>query len=120
MIQHKERDDFYIAMGFRLKQIRQMRKISQENLAAMMRTVRQTIQKYESGEIKMQPDFIQQCADIFNIPIGYFYGEGNKQKYSRASLLIAAEAMMLPNDEVRKNIFTLIKSINHIKEQDNH
>jgi len=120
MIQRKERDDFYAQMGFRLKQIRQTKRMSQEGLAVTVGTVRQTIQKYESGEIKMQPDFIHQCAEVFHIPIGYFYGEGNKQQYSRASLLIAAEAMMLPSDEVRKHIYALIKSINHVQEQDNN
>lgn len=96
-----------------------MRKVSQNELAAALGVVTQTIQKYESGEVKMQPEIIDKCAKVFKIPVGYFYGEGNKQKFSRASLMIASEAMMLPNDDVRKHIYGLLKSINHITEQDN-
>ena len=69
-------ENFYSDMGFRLKQIRQIRKMSQNDLAEALNVVRQTIQKYENGEIKMSPEVIQQCAGIFTIPIGYFYGEG--------------------------------------------
>jgi len=119
MIKRKERDDFYIAMGFRLKQIRQVKKISQQELADALGVVMQTIQKYESGEIRMLPEIIQQCAQTFTIPVGYFYGEGNAQKFTRVSLMVASEVMMLPNDDIRKGVYSLAKIINAAWEQDN-
>ena len=119
-MKRKEHESFYVEMGFRLKQIRQMRKVSQNELAEALGVVTQTIQKYESGEVKMQPEIIDKCSWIFKIPVGYFYGEGHQQKYTRASLMIAAEAMMLPTDEVRKHVYGLLKSINHAAEQDNN
>lgn len=120
MINKGQRHEFYAEMGFRLKQVRQVKRISQQDLADALGVVTQTIQKYESGEVKMSPEIIHQCAHVFKTPVGYFYGEGNAKKYSRASLLIAAEAMLLPSEEVRKHIYMLIKSINHASEQDNN
>ncbi|HPF78863.1 MAG TPA: helix-turn-helix transcriptional regulator [Alphaproteobacteria bacterium] len=113
------RNNFYSEMGFRLKQIRQIKGVSQNELAEALGVVTQTIQKYESGEIRMLPEIIHKCAQLFQISVGYFYGETNQKKFSRSSLMIAAEAMMLPSDEVRKNLYSLIKSINHATEQDN-
>ncbi len=100
-------------MGFRLKQIRQLRKISQGELALALGVVTQTIQKYESGEVKIQPETIQRCAEVFKISIGYFYGEeASTKQFSRASLMIASEIMTLPNDKLRKGVFNLVRTIN--------
>ncbi len=108
----KEEDRFYIDMGFRLKQIRQSKHVPQSELAVALGLVTQTVQKYESGEIKMSPEIIQKCAQLFRISVGYFYGEGQAhQKYSRVGLMIASEVMMLPSVEIQKHLFELIRSI---------
>lgn len=120
MNQYKERDEFYIDMGFRLKQIRQIKKVSQNDLADALGVVMQTIQKYESGEVKMSPEIIQKCASFFKVSVGYFYGEEHtNKKYTRVSLMIASEVMMLPSQEIQKSLYALIKSITAISEQDN-
>lgn len=121
MNNHKiEEDNFYIDMGFRLKQIRQIKKVSQVDLANALGVVSQTIQKYESGEVKMSPEIIQKCAQLFKVSVGYFYGEDHRQqKFSRMSLMIASEIMMLPSVEVQKNIYALVKSITKSSGQDN-
>jgi transcriptional regulator with XRE-family HTH domain len=86
MINLKEGADFYGEMGFRLKQIRQIKKVSQTALADALGVVSQTIQKYESGKIKISPEIIQRLAEIFKVSVGYFYGEGHTQKkFSRVS-----------------------------------
>ncbi len=113
MVQRKEQNSFYAEMGFRLKQTRQSRGVSQDDLAKALGVVSQTIQKYESGEIKMQPEVLQACARMFAVPIGHFYGEDSAaQKYSRVSLMIASEIMMIPNREAQKHLYHFIKSIN--------
>jgi len=120
MINRKEQTGFYTEMGFRLKQIRQTKGVSQSDLALSLGVVSQTIQKYESGEVRMLPEVIQKCAAYFEIPVGYFYGEGHSQKkLSRASLMIASEVMMLPSDEIRKTIYAMVRNINLAWEQDN-
>lgn len=116
-----ERSDFYAEMGFRLKQIRQIKKVSQSDLANALGVVTQTIQKYESGEVRMLPEIIQTLAEIFQVSVGYFYGEGHAhKKFSRVSLMIASEVMMLPSNEVKKNLYHLVRSINEQSGQDNN
>jgi transcriptional regulator with XRE-family HTH domain len=120
MINQVEQNNFYSEMGFRLKQIRQIKKVSQSDLADALGVVNQTIQKYESGEVRMLPEIIQRLAEVFQVSVGYFYGEGNRQKkFSRVSLMIASEVMMLPNNEIKKNLYNLIRSINETSGQDN-
>ena len=105
---------FYAEMGFRLKKIRQEKQISQYDLAQLLGVVTQTIQKYESGEIKIPPDIIHHCAMIFKISVGYFYGEEPiKIGSQRITLLIALEISKLPSNDIKKNLYHLILSINH-------
>lgn len=120
MINQVERNDFYSEMGFRLKQIRQVKKVSQNELAEALGVVSQTIQKYESGEIRMLPEIIHKCAEVFKVSVGYFYGEEHTQrKFSRVSLMIASEVMMIPSNDIQKNIYALVRSINEHTGQDN-
>ena len=113
MTRRQRQNDFYVEMGFRLKQLRQMRQISQQELADALGVVTQTIQKYESGETRMLPEIIQKCALTFKVPVGYFYGEDiAQQKFSRVSLMVASEVMRLPSNDIKKNIYTLVRSIN--------
>ena len=116
MIHRKEQKNFYVEMGFRLKQIRQMRRLSQNDIALALGLVAQTIQKYESGEIRMQPEVIQACSRFLKVPIGYFYGEDSQiQEYSRVSLMIASEIMLLSSKDAQKHLYHFIKSINDNK-----
>lgn len=120
MVNSMGRSDFYAEMGFRLKQIRQIKNVSQSDLANALGVVTQTIQKYESGEVRMLPEAIQRLAEVFQLSVGYFYGEGNTQKkLSRVSLMIASEVMMLPNNEIKTNLYQLVRSINEQSGQDN-
>lgn len=107
---------FYTEMGFRLKKIRQERHVSQDDLARSLGIVKQTIQKYESGEVKIPPDILHQCARLFRVSVGYFYGEepikiGNQ----KISLLIASEVSKLPSNDVKKSLYHLVCNINRIK-----
>lgn len=113
-INNQERE-FYREMGFRLKKIRQEKNVSQESLARSLGMVKQTIQKYESGEIKLQPDVLLRCATIFKISVGYFYGEEKiKIPNNSATILLASEISKLPSNDIKKNLFQLVRSINHV------
>ena len=104
---------FYTEMGFRLKKIRQERHVSQYDLARSLNVVTQTIQKYESGEIKIPPDVLHYCAQSFKVSVGYFYGEeAIKIGHQRISLLIASEVSKLPSNDVKKSLYHLILTIN--------
>ena len=105
-------NNFYYEIGFRLKQIRQGRGVSQEKLAGALGIAKQTIQKYESGEIRMSPEVIYQCARFFNISVGFLYGEDHNRQCNNATMLIASEMMNLPNESIMKAIYSLIRVIN--------
>ena len=104
---------FYAEMGFRLKQIRQERQVSQYDLAQSLGVVTQTIQKYESGEVKIPPDVLHHCAQAFKVSVGYFYGEeAIKIGHQKISFLIAAEASKIPSNDIKKSLYHLVCSIN--------
>ena len=104
--------DFHYEMGFRLKQVRQTKKVSQEHLAEAIGIAKQTIQKYEAGEVKMPVELIYLCSKLFNVPVGYFYGEGGSKRSHLAGMIVASEIMLLPNESLVKAIYSLVKVIN--------
>ena len=60
--------------GQRLKELREKRGYTQEELARILNTSRSRIGMYEQG--KRQPDFEMQeaIADLFNVSIDYLFG----------------------------------------------
>ncbi len=103
-------------MGFRIRQVRCLNKISQDDLAERLGVSHQTVQRYETGEVHISPEAIIICARALNTPVGHFYGEDDQQpspsNINRAGLMVAAEIMNLPDDNVRKNVYHLVRSIN--------
>lgn len=116
-------EEFNKALGFRLMTLRQSHKMSQEYLGAKLGVRYQQIQKYETGMTRMPPERIAACARIFSVPVEYFFGSENEamhSSYSKAVLTIAAEIMELPNDDVRKSVYHLARTINkNLVEQTN-
>ncbi len=108
-------EEFNQALGFRLMTLRQSHKMSQEYLGAKLGVRYQQIQKYETGVTRMPPERIATCARLFSVPVEYFFGSesnDNKNHYNKAILTIAAEVMDLPNDDVRKSVYHLVRAIN--------
>ena len=118
----KSEEEFNTALGRRLTAIRGSHKMSQEHLGAMLGVKYQQIHKYETGENRMSPERIQACAEIFKVPVGYFYGEGesgsNYKRYDKTVMLVAAEIMDLPED-IRKGVYILSRQINKTFSGDN-
>ncbi len=111
----KTRKQFYVEMGFRIRQVRSLNKISQERLGEKLSVSKQTIQRYESGEIHIPSDAIHICAHVLNTPVNFFYGDETSPAPSntnRVGLMVAAEIMDLPDDNVRRSIYQLARSIN--------
>lgn len=63
--------------GQRLKELRQSRNMTQEQLAERLHTSRSRIGMYEQG--RRQPDFETQeaIADLFNVNIDYLFGRSD-------------------------------------------
>lgn len=111
-----EESQFNIDVGRRLAAIRAIRKMSQERLGLHLGVTHQQIYKYESGENTMPPESYKKCAELFNVPVGYFFGEEesdlHKIRFDKNILVTASEMhRMKPN--LRKCVFSLIKEINN-------
>lgn len=118
MINRKE-ESFNRSLGLRLMVLRQSQKISQEELGVSIGVSGQQIQKYEHGINRITPEKLALCANILNVPVGYFYGENEEaglKQYSKNILITASEIDTLP-DDIRRAIQHLIRMIDKIMQQ---
>ena len=117
---HTQKHKFYVDLGFRIKQMRHLNKVSQELLAEIIGVSKQTIQRYESGEIHISPEALDKCARRLNTPVGFFYGEGETMpapsNTNKTGLLIAADIMAIPDNNIRKSVYHLVRAINRAHE----
>ncbi len=106
--------DFDKELGFRLKTIRQMRRMSQQHLGDMLGITFQQVQKYEAGTNRMPPERIDTCAKLFGIPVGYFFGRENDKgvHFDKRVMTIAAAIAALPSDDIAKKMYHLVLAIN--------
>lgn len=109
------KEDFNLILGQRLVVLRQSQKMSQDRLGELLGVSSQQIYKYETGENRMSPERIHICANIFKVPVGYFYGEdeaGEAQgRLNKDILTMASEILQLP-PKVRKGVYSLSQIIN--------
>ncbi len=111
----KHEEDFNTDLGRRLALLRTRSKMSQQHLGGMLGVRYQQIHKYETGENRMSPKRIQACAKIFDVPIGYFYGETvnhdvEDNNLENTAILASAEIEDLPED-IRKGFYFLSRQI---------
>lgn len=62
-------------VGQRLVQIRTERQWTQEQLASAIGVSFQQIQKYEKGRNRVAASRLYEIADIFDVPVGYFFAQ---------------------------------------------
>lgn len=58
----------------RLKELRQEKKLTQEELSRDIGVHYRTLQNWENGESQIKPEKIQQLADYFGVSVGYLLG----------------------------------------------
>ena len=61
----------------RLKELRQGKKLTQQELAQEIGVSKLTILNWEKGEHQIKSDKAQQLADFFEVPVGYLLGFNN-------------------------------------------
>lgn len=110
-------------LGQRLKALRQMKNLSQKYLAERLGISFQQLQKYENGSNRMPPDRIALSAQVLGMNINYFFGmEKQEQKpsytgFNKIVLCMAGEIMAIPDMEVRKSLYHLVRVINKAMNQ---
>lgn len=109
---------FNAGLGQRLRILRQSRKMSQKALGAAIGLSFQQIQKYENGTNRMTVDRLIQVSRLLNVRVDYFLGEeGSTQTHtapaglSKIVLCLAGEVLNIPDMEVQKSLYHLIRTI---------
>ncbi|MFV3012012.1 helix-turn-helix domain-containing protein [Clostridium botulinum] len=67
--------------GDRLKELREEKEMTQEELGKFLNVSRQTISGYEAGAIEPSISNLVKLADIFNISLDYLLGR-TKERYN--------------------------------------
>lgn len=66
-------------VGNNIKKFRELRNMTQEQLAEELNTTRQSISRYESGERKANQDILFELADILKVSVGDFFPKVDKR-----------------------------------------
>lgn len=115
-MKRRERKKFNVDVGFRLRQARGLNGLTQEYVGEQVGVTKQTINRYETGEIPVPTETLARCARLMDTPVGFFLGEQNEQRMpsqnTRVGLMVAAEIMNLPDDRIRKSVYHLVRAIN--------
>lgn len=62
-------------MGSRIRELRMLRGLTQEELAFLLYRKKNTISQYESGDVDMRASVIEQLAEVLQTKPGYFFGQ---------------------------------------------
>lgn len=73
------KDELFIQLGARIKELRKEKRISQENLAASAQTNPVYISRIESGKQKPSIHTLDKLAKAMNVPIYAFFLYGTEQ-----------------------------------------
>ena len=69
--------------GVRLKELRQMNKLKQTDLAEILNVTYRAIQNYEAGNREPNIDKLVFLADYFNVSIDYLVGRTNAPEFNK-------------------------------------
>ncbi len=70
-------------IGEKIKKKRRELGLSQEELAERLGVTYQQVQRYENGMNKLNVENIQVIADVLDVPVSYFFGNGRKDIVSK-------------------------------------
>ena len=112
----RQRSSFYEEIGFRIRQTRILGGLTQEALAERLGVSTQTMQRYETGEVRIPTVAFVKCAKVLGTPLDTLTCDDGQPPPSgminKTGLIVAAEIMALPDDDIRKHIFRLARAIN--------
>lgn len=100
-----------IHVGKKLRSIRLVRGIVQENLGKMVNLTTQQIQKYEKGQNRISASRLYEFSVILNVPITYFFANmSNEEKIKREILKNTEGINQLEDMEMYNNPNELFSS----------
>jgi transcriptional regulator with XRE-family HTH domain len=94
-------------LGARIRQARESRGLSQEELASLVSRDQRAISEYENGKRKLAAADIPTFAEVLDVPILYFFeAEMNLEDMDRAML---SEFRELPTSEAKKAAIEVVQ-----------
>jgi len=86
-------------IGMKIKEFREKRGMSQEKLADLLDTTKQTVSRYERGERQANQDILFQLSDIFNVSIDDFFPTNEKRDSELERALKMTEELKIEDME---------------------
>ena len=111
----QKKTSFYGEVGFRLRQVRERRRVSQKHMGGCLGVAQQTVQRYETGNLPIPCIVIDTYARMFKAPVGFFFGETAHTEPDRAATALASAIMGIQDMRVRKCLFDLTGAIRQIE-----
>lgn len=74
-------------MADKIRKIRKKYGLSQEDLAKKLKMAASSISSWERGANKPMMDKLEKMAEMFNVPISYFFGAEDAEKYADKTIL---------------------------------
>ena len=110
-----------VRVGARVRALRQVRGLTQQDLASSMRLTFQQVQKYEQGANRISASRIAEIANIFRVPVSYFFsGLSNiEEGPSEWDLILGRSETTdlvrcyygIADENIRRSFFQLVKTI---------
>ncbi len=76
------------SFGKRVKECRELKKISQNELAKLIDTHHSMIGKYERDDVKPSIDVVKKIAEVLSTTVGYLVGETNDSESIKDSAML--------------------------------
>lgn len=92
--------------GQRLRQLRDLNKVTQEELAKYLGVGRPTIAGYETKGKQPSFEILDKIADFFNVSVDYLLGRTNIQNHEGLPIMESSEEYYVDNE--------MIKDINNL------
>lgn len=67
----------------RLRELRNEKDITLDKLAELLETTKATLSRYENELREPKNEFVQKCADFFNVTADYMVGKTNNKLFTR-------------------------------------
>ena len=99
----------------RLKELRKIKKMTQQELANIIGVTKLTILRWEKGDRQIKSDKAQQLAEYFNVSVGYLLGYEDNNSF--VSSVVNEVDLLDPDDNTNnlnsdlKNKINLVKNI---------
>lgn len=106
-----------ISFGKKLKECRELNKVSQNELAKLINAHHSIIGKYERDEVKPSIDVVKKLAEVLNTTVGYLLGETDDKNLLKdpAMLKRLNDITTFSKQDQEHILFTLDSMITAIK-----